>query len=570
MATYTVRAPDGKEITLQGPEGASQEEVIAQAKRLYTPPPPAPTAPPTQIGAPPTQIGASGPQTGPSGPQTDPIDLAAPLMPDTRPELQRRMTNLAAGAVRGVVGIGATLLTPADWAASKLGLTPPDRRLVTEDFTRDAMGADSESLAYGAGKLGAEIAGTGGVGGLAARGLAAIPGVARAIPGTIEAVRTFGAVGPALATRIGAGTATGGAAAALPDPSDATLGAVIGGGLPVVGRGAALVGRIVRGSLSPEVKLLADRAKELGVDVPADKIADSAVSRTVGTILDYVPLSGRGGVEKKMAQQMTQAASRLMGENTPNIHTAAKSAKTKLGIEFEQALSQPLSVDPKLVRDLLSVTDNALAELGEAAARPLDNQIKVFIEAAKVVDGKAVVDGQAAYNIKKTLDRLGEGDTNVAWHARQLRESFLDGIERSLGAEKAAAFAQTRQKYSNMLTLRDLAGNDPDGVIPAAKLANLKDIRNEPLRELAQIADRFGGKAERTGWRAGIGYGALGAGAATVGLPSVAGVTLASAAANRLLGTDAMRRLAQRPVQVPLRVQEAGARVTPQLGPDYE
>jgi hypothetical protein len=34
---YTVVAPDGKEITLIGPEGASQDEVIAQAKQLYKP-----------------------------------------------------------------------------------------------------------------------------------------------------------------------------------------------------------------------------------------------------------------------------------------------------------------------------------------------------------------------------------------------------------------------------------------------------------------------------------------------------------------------------------------------------
>jgi hypothetical protein len=34
---YTVVAPDGKEVTLIGPEGASQSEVIAQAKQLYKP-----------------------------------------------------------------------------------------------------------------------------------------------------------------------------------------------------------------------------------------------------------------------------------------------------------------------------------------------------------------------------------------------------------------------------------------------------------------------------------------------------------------------------------------------------
>lgn len=38
MAKYTVQAPDGKKITLEGPEGASQDEVIRQAQALYRPP----------------------------------------------------------------------------------------------------------------------------------------------------------------------------------------------------------------------------------------------------------------------------------------------------------------------------------------------------------------------------------------------------------------------------------------------------------------------------------------------------------------------------------------------------
>lgn len=37
MAQYKVQAPDGQVITLEGPDGASQEEVIAQAQKLYQP-----------------------------------------------------------------------------------------------------------------------------------------------------------------------------------------------------------------------------------------------------------------------------------------------------------------------------------------------------------------------------------------------------------------------------------------------------------------------------------------------------------------------------------------------------
>jgi len=37
MAIYTVEAPDGKQIQIEGPEGASQEEIIKQAQALYQP-----------------------------------------------------------------------------------------------------------------------------------------------------------------------------------------------------------------------------------------------------------------------------------------------------------------------------------------------------------------------------------------------------------------------------------------------------------------------------------------------------------------------------------------------------
>ncbi len=56
MAEYTVKAPDGKTITLQGPDGASQEDIIAQAQALYKPqastPAPAPRKSPPKRAAP--------------------------------------------------------------------------------------------------------------------------------------------------------------------------------------------------------------------------------------------------------------------------------------------------------------------------------------------------------------------------------------------------------------------------------------------------------------------------------------------------------------------------------------
>jgi hypothetical protein len=48
VTEYTVKAPDGKTVTLQGPPGASQADIIAQAQKLYKPAaaPRAPSVPP--------------------------------------------------------------------------------------------------------------------------------------------------------------------------------------------------------------------------------------------------------------------------------------------------------------------------------------------------------------------------------------------------------------------------------------------------------------------------------------------------------------------------------------------
>ena len=59
MPNYMVKAPDGRTITIQGPAGASQQEIIAQAQKLYVPTPasarvnkPKPAAPdPQQVAA---------------------------------------------------------------------------------------------------------------------------------------------------------------------------------------------------------------------------------------------------------------------------------------------------------------------------------------------------------------------------------------------------------------------------------------------------------------------------------------------------------------------------------------
>lgn len=153
----------------------------------------------------------------------------------------QNLGNVAAGALRGAGSIGATILAPIDMASDALAgkgfsLESNRQRRADMDAALATMGAETDSLGYGAGKLGGEIAGTAGMGGALAKGVSAIPGAATKIPALIEALRTGGMSGGSLATRMAGGAATGGASAALADPSEFGTGATIGAALPAAGK----------------------------------------------------------------------------------------------------------------------------------------------------------------------------------------------------------------------------------------------------------------------------------------------------------------------------------------------
>jgi hypothetical protein len=173
-------------------------------------------------------------------------------------KLGRGVLNAGAGAIRGAGSIGATLLAPYDMARDALagrGLSLESNRQRRADMTAGlgSLGADTDSLAFGAGKLGGEIAGTLGVGGaIANAGARVLPAGAP----LLETIRTAGmsaggmtGLGGLAARSVGGGI-TGGAATTLVNPEDAGTGAMIGaalpGGLQVAGKAGRAVAKGVK------------------------------------------------------------------------------------------------------------------------------------------------------------------------------------------------------------------------------------------------------------------------------------------------------------------------------------
>lgn len=485
-------------------------------------------------------------QASKPAPESAPTSLAQ--------DLKQGAGNLVAGAVRGAGSIGATLLAPIDIAKDALdgkglSLESNRKRRADMDAALQTMGAEPDSLMYQGGKLAGEIAGTAGAGGAVANWLVRVaPRLATAAPALVDAVRTGGmsangAKGVSgLAARTAGGAITGATSAGMVDPETAGAGAVIGGVLPgvaqAVGKGARAVGRAISGGpVSPEVAALAERANQLGIDIPADRIVNSKPMNAIAATLNYVPFSGRAATEDAMFNQLNTALSRTFGQDSANVTQALRKANTDLGSKFDTVLqANTVKITPQFKTALADAENQATNELGQEGASIIHKQIADIL--TKGASGE--IDGQAAYNIKKTLDRIGNRNTPEAFYARDLKKSLMDALNDSLGPKEAAAFKNVRQQYGNMLNLEKIAQNGAEGDISVARLANMKNINSPDLQEMADIAAQFlksregnHGAAQRT--IMGLGGAALG------GIPAVAAGATGGRVINSLLNSQAAK-----------------------------
>ena len=277
----------------------------------------------------------------------------------------RAVRDLAAGAVRGAGSIGSTLLAPRDAAESFIArqmgapeLQAPERRNAMTDALR-GMGADPDSMAFGAGKLGAEIAGTAGVGGALAGGAQGMG----AAPSVVNALRSGGMVtggrGAAdLALRVGAGSAVGGAAAGMVDPSQAGTGALIGGAIPGGVAATGKAGQMLRSSLRPSqaTQDVAAKAQQYGIPLGAGDVIENRGVQAVRSILRDAPLTGSmaSGARDVQQEAFNRAVGGTFGAPEKKLTLQVlDQAKQRMGSEFDRIWNNnAVQVDGQLMQRL--------------------------------------------------------------------------------------------------------------------------------------------------------------------------------------------------------------------------
>ena len=479
----------------------------------------------------------------------------------------RAVRDLAAGAVRGAGSLGATLMAPRDAAESFIArqmgapqLQAPERRNAMTEALQ-GMGADPDSLAFGVGKVGTEIAGTSGVPGVlgkVAQGMKAAPAVVNALRS--GGMSTGGRGAADLALRMGAGAAVGGASAGAVDPSQAGTGALIGGAIPGGVAAAGKAGQMLRGALQPSqaTQDVAAKAQQYGIPLGAGDVVENRGVQAVRSILRDAPVTGgmAAGAREGQQEAFNRAVGGTFGAPEKKLTLQVlDQAKQRMGSEFDRIWNNnAVQVDGQLMQRLQQL-DAVANKLPRNEGASLSAEIQDLMSRMNPsASGAPEIPGDVANKFQQYLRRRADSSIGLRNELNDLRQALIGNFNRSVSPADAAALTMNRTQYKAFKTVEPIlrsselavagrsAGDVPPALLPNAVNKSYSNL-NAPLADLAQVGSRFlVDRAQQTGGsaRAALQNTAIGAALmGTGGLPAIAAGAAGGVALQKALQSPA-------------------------------
>jgi len=506
MARYTVQAPDGSTIELEGPDGASQADVIAQAQRLYAERQAPKTAP---AEGEPMELEITGGQTvspeeyakqypGAKVPETTLAGIGGAITRGVAPAAVMAGLGALAAPIAGIplaagAGLGAAALGASQLLGLDTGFVENLQGLLTRAGVAEPQTAAERLLKAAAGGV------SSGVGGVAAgqalmKSAAPIAQAAGAMlaeaPASQIASDIVGSSAAQAAGELGLGAGSQVAAA--------IIGGGLGGKLPASGRAmpAALTveefgkqakkavespfGGKTLERLATEVQADPETiaaAERLGITqyLQPDHVSTSQVVREIGQAVKSIPGSAARSAEMEGLQQVGARASKLIEDlgGTRDLSTlsegvrtelksqaaALKSTSDKLYEEIAQAL--PANTRVRADKTLAFIQDRAKEMNGVENLTPIEKELLAKLTPQQIASksGKSVKQIPPTYalvdELRKDVGEIAGGPGVVPDRstriAKQLRELMTEDQE---VAAQAAGVADKWAQAKDAVKLR--------------------------------------------------------------------------------------------------------------------
>lgn len=425
--------------------------------------------------------------------------------------------DLAGGLVRGAGSIGATLLAPGDAIQDAIAgrplMTTNNQRRQGVGGGLQAMGVDTDSVAYGAGKLGGEMAGTGGVGNILAAGAK----VLKAAPQIVNALRSSGMTlggAPAktvlegagnLALRGTAGATTGTISAGLVNPEDAGMGGMIGAAVPLGAAAIAPIGKAIGNKMA---SALAEKTAAFGRGAEKNKTLQEGIQAGYVVPPSSVDPSLRNTIKESVSGKIATAQ---VASNRNQVVTD-KLVRQSLGLADDVPLSvealgkyraemhaagyEPLrqvgmvKADAKFGTDLADVVSQYTGKGTIPATQKTEIADLVKAHQSKGFDSGDAVDAIRILR-EDAKDAFRKGDSAMGKAQKAIADAYEGALERSLPADSPLLkdYQAARKNIAKSFTVED-ALKEGAGEVDARKLGAALQ-KGTPLSGELLTAARF-------------------------------------------------------------------------------
>ena len=469
---YTVVAPDGKEITLIGPVGASQEDVIAQAQKLYTPQ----AQGKVTVSAPSQPVLEEYPQWASTG---GGAAVGRPRLIN-RTNIQatpRPLESFAAGATKSVID-----------PMLAVGQIATGGNLGTSDL---AQKLDQESKAYSEANpmsyLGGRVAGAVMPAAAVAKPIGAIPSFSRLNPigqgavlggtsGLMTPVNT-GATGTEMykdvAQNVGMGTGTG----------------VLLGGVPVVAD-------LLRGQKpNPQVLQQVQQARDVGYVIPPTQANPSLMNRIIEGISGKVTTAQNASLRNQAVTNQLTAKSLGLPEDTIITPEVLQNLRQTAGQAYENlGASGVVKTSPKYIQALDNIepykdAKKAVQAFNSPEAKPIIDVVESLktpsFDVSAALSKIKLLRNDADKAYRGGDASLGKANKEAAKVLENTIENYLANSKQTDLLEK---FRDARQLIAKTYTV-EKALNQTTGTVDAKKLAAQLQ-KGKPLSgELKSVAE---------------------------------------------------------------------------------
>jgi len=432
---YTVVAPDGKEITLIGPVGATQEQVIEQAKKLYT----------------------AG-QTPAPAQQTRKV-----------PEIPQWQS--------AIVGAGKGIVDPALAVAQYSGGKPAEVAQAIQQRMKPFQ--EANPMTFGAGQIGGGML----TGGALMKGAGMIPSFARANP-YIQGAAVGGTSGALTPTETG----VSGMEAMQEIPQKVGIGALGGAGGTAIGRGVANV-------VAPKLDEAAQKLINEGVNLTPGQMLGGALRKIedkltsaplLGDLIDYSRTKGIEEFNKAVYKRALEPIGGKVPSETGR--AGVEAVKTQISDAYNTLLPKMTFIPDQPLFDSISRLDKVVIGLPKPETKVISENVKNIIQ--KHTPPNGLISGESYKAIESDLGELASNYAGAKGTDAMVGKAYKQAL-----ADVRATLARSNPQYAEELGSINKAFANFSRIRKAGSMANTQEmITPSQLANAVRAADESAGK----------------------------------------------------------------------------